>query len=214
MARALVVVDVQNDFVEGGSLAVAGGQEVSLRIADCIRQYKEGGSGLFDYFVATKDFHLPYSDNDGHFSDTPDYAGTWPAHCVQGTEGSLFAPGVSEVAEYFDAVFYKGQGIPAYSGFQGARMALQPGFKWGPTEILHDWLQEREVTGLTICGIATDHCVKATALDAIKLGYLDVRIPARLTVAVGGDDAKTEAIIEVYDKLDKARGGPTGRIIN
>lgn len=211
MTRALIVVDVQNDFCEGGSLAVPGGLRVANLIGDCVRVHKESKSGLFDYFVATKDFHLPHSDNEGHFSDTPDYAGTWPAHCVQGTDGSLFAPGVSEVAEYFDAIFYKGQGEPAYSGFQGG---TQPFPEVPATLGLHDWLRNRGVTGLTICGIATDYCVKATALDAIKLGFLDVRIPARLTVAVGGDDAKTEAIIEVYDKLDKARGGPTGRIIN
>lgn len=200
MKRALVVVDVQNDFVEGGSLAVAGGQELAYKIADCVSNNKERGFAQFDYIVATKDFHLGGSDNGGHFSDTPDFVDTWPKHCVQGTEGSLFAPGMSEAAKYLDAIFYKGQGRPSYSGFEGARLTYAGAFGRGTG--LHEWLQKHEVGALTVCGIATDHCVKATALDAISLGY-HVRIPARLTVAVGGEDAKLDAIMDVYDKQDR-----------
>lgn len=194
--RALVVVDVQNDFVEGGSLAVEGGIKVAHGIANAIREYREGSykqSKMFDYIVATKDFHNANDDNGGHFADSPDYIDTWPRHCVAGTEGAQFAPPVAEVAEHFDGIFYKGQGRPAYSGFEG----------WSAGWVnLHDFLTEREVTGVTIVGIATDHCVRATAVDAIKLGY-DVRVPAQLTVAVGGEQAKMDTIMDIYGLQQK-----------
>lgn len=199
MARALIVVDVQNDFVEGGSLAVAGGLEVAQRIADCVT-YLDQGSKLYDYYVATKDFHLPDNDNGGHISDTPDFVDTWPAHCIQGTDGALFAPPIAEIADEFDAIFYKGQGCAGYSGFQGARLSYKGAFNRGTG--LHGWLQERNVTGLSVVGIAADYCVKATALDAIKRGY-NVRVPARLTVAVHGPNAVGGSINEVYDAQDK-----------
>lgn len=192
-SRALIVVDVQNDFVEGGSLAVAGGLEVAHRIANLIHSYREGvfkNSNMFDYIVATKDFHLAEHDNGGHISDTPDYVDSWPAHCVMGTEGAQFAPPIADVAEHFDGIFYKGQGRPAYSGFEGWTGV------WVP---LHDFLAEREVKQVTIVGIATDHCVKATAIDAIKLGY-EVRVPSSLTVAVGGNSAKVDTIMDIYDQ--------------
>lgn len=190
MTRALVIVDVQNDFVEGGSLAVAGGMDVASKIADALLYYRgeRKNSEFFDYIVATKDWHDLESHNGNHFSETPDFKDTWPAHCVKGTEGADFAPPMLAAARYVDAVFYKGQGKPAYSGFEG----------WtGVWVNLHDWLQDREVTNLTICGIATDYCVKATAMDAISLGY-NVRVPARLTEAVAGDEAKTDTILDIY----------------
>lgn len=194
MTRAMIVVDVQQDFVEGGSLAVAGGLRVAYRIADCIRSHKKDKpSDLYDYFVATKDFHLEDSDNEGHFGNPPDYVDTWPAHCVQGSDGALFATPIAEVAEEFDSIFYKGQGEPAYSGFQGVNAA---------GEGLSEWLIERGVTEVTVVGIATDYCVRSTALDAIAHGY-DVRIPAALTCAVGGDDAKLATILEVQEKQGK-----------
>jgi len=200
MTRALVVVDVQNDFVEGGSLAVAGGLEVAYRIANCITQYREGAykdSPMFDYIVATKDFHNADGDNGGHFGNPPDYVDSWPAHCVAGTDGSMFAPPIAEVANHFDGIFYKGQGRPAYSGFEGWTSF------WVP---LHDFLTEREVTDLTIVGIATDYCVKATAIDAIKLGYF-VSVPIGLTAAVGGYNAAFDSVIEINELQDKLAVG-------
>lgn len=195
MTRALVIVDVQNDFIEGGSLAVGGGLEVAQRIANAILYYRgdKKNSEHFDYIVATKDNHDPDSHNGNHFSESPDFKSTWPPHCVKGTPGADFAPPLLENARYLDGVFYKGQNRPAYSGFEG----------WtGVWVNLHDWLQDHEVTELTICGIATDYCVKATAMDAIALGY-HVRIPARLTVAVGGPVAMIDSILEINEAQDK-----------
>lgn len=198
MTRALVVVDVQNDFTEGGSLAVAGGAKVAQRIADHIRGIDTMGSPLYDYIVATKDFHDAYTDNGGHFGNPPDFKDTWPAHCVIGSEGSRFHPAIEDVADYFNAVFYKGQGEPAYSGFQGS---LNP-VSSIKSLTLHEWLQKRNVTELWVVGIATDHCVKATALDGLDLGY-DVRVPLSLTVAVGGEEAKVATIREIHAKADR-----------
>lgn len=189
MTRALVIVDVQNDFCEGGSLAVDGGREIALRIANNLRGINKMESDLYDYIVATKDDHDPLTDNGGHFADEPDYIDTWPRHCERGTDGNEFNPDIQDVAGYIDEVFYKGFGKPDYSGFQGWSR------NWVP---LHDWLQERDVTDLVIVGIATDKCVKDTALDAIKLGY-KVRVPLQLTVAVGGSEARWKAINDIYD---------------
>jgi nicotinamidase/pyrazinamidase len=202
MTRALIVVDVQNDFCEGGSLAVQGGSDVAYRIANAVRGLYSNGSGLCDYVVATKDYHLPHSDNDRHFGNPPDFVDSWPGHCIEGTEGSLFHPAITEVADHIDAIFYKGQGEAAYSGFQGRRLT----FNALGGQTLHEWLQVREVDQLIICGIATDYCVKATAFDAIDLGY-HVRVPLYLTAAVGGEDARGQAILDIYEKQDAAFSG-------
>jgi len=189
MTRALVIVDVQKDFCEGGSLAVDGGNETALRIANNLRGIDKMGSDFYDYIVATKDDHDPMSDNGGHFGDPPDYIDTWPRHCERGTKGNEFNPDIQDVSDYINEVFHKGHGHPSYSGFEG----------WSRNWVsLHDWLREREVNELVIVGLATDYCVKATALEAIKLGY-KVRIPLQLTAAVGGSEARKKAIFEVYD---------------
>lgn len=193
MTRAMVVVDVQRDFCEGGSLAVAGGARVAGTIAEAIISYKHGVSKHFDYFVATKDFHTPHDSNGNHISDNPDFVDTWPGHCYEGTNGALFHPQLWTVIDYFDSIFYKGQGEPAYSGFQGSNNPLDP----DKGESLHDWLQDRRVDKLTIVGIAAGHCVKATALDAVKLGY-QVMIPMHMTVGVGGQEDVERSIAEVY----------------
>ena len=116
MRRALIVVDVQNDFCEGGSLAVAGGADVAAAITELIGQ--AAGSG-YQHVVATRDHHIAPG---GHFADNPDFARSWPAHCVAGTEGvgfhPNFAPAVASGA--IDAVFDKGAYAAAYSGFEGA----------------------------------------------------------------------------------------------
>ena len=185
MTRALIVVDVQNDFIEGGSLAVAGGTAVAFRIADCIANMDK--FSLYDYFVATKDWHAPGSSNGGHIVDNPDYVNTWPSHCIQGTEGAMFVPPIADISEKFDAIFYKGDDRPDYSGFQG---------KTADGVHLYPWLNERGVVAVDVVGIATDHCVRATAEDAVVAG-LSVRIPVQLTVAVGGPAAAEEAIRRV-----------------
>lgn len=193
VTRALIVVDVQRDFCEGGSLAVAGGNQVARMIADAMATHRSDRTDYYKYMVATKDFHIPEDSNGGHISDNPDYVSTWPAHCIQGTQGASFHPEIAKVGwEAFDGVFYKGQGRPDYSGFQGT----MPG-RFEDVHLL-DWLYDKAVTTVDIVGIATEHCVRATALDAIQGGF-NVRIPKQLTVAVGGDEAKVKAIRQVYD---------------
>ncbi len=157
MHRALIVVDVQNDFCEGGSLAVTGGADVAAAITDLIGEATPG----YRHVVATRDHHIDPGD---HFSDNPDYEHTWPVHCVAGTEGvgfhPNFAPAVASGA--IDAVFDKGAYTGAYSGFEGTDEHGTP---------LAQWLREREVTEVDVVGIATDHCVRATALDARREGF-------------------------------------------
>jgi nicotinamidase/pyrazinamidase len=163
MSRALVVVDVQNDFCEGGSLAVTGGSAVAQRIADVV------ASGSYDTVVATRDHHIDPGD---HFSDTPDFVDSWPPHCVVGTEGEHFHPLLAETP--FDAVFLKGEYAAAYSGFEGVS---EDG------TAMAAWLQAHGVTELDVCGLATDYCVRATALDGVRAGFT-VRLLEDLSAAV------------------------------
>jgi nicotinamidase/pyrazinamidase len=180
MRRALIVVDVQNDFCEGGSLAVAGGADVAAAVTELIGQ--AAGSG-YQHVVATRDHHIAPG---GHFSTNPDYARSWPAHCVAGTEGvgfhPNFAPAVASGS--IDAVFDKGAYSAAYSGFEGTD---ENGTK------LADWLRSREVTEVDVVGIATDHCVRATALDAAQEGF---RTQVLLDLTAGVSQATTERALE------------------
>jgi nicotinamidase/pyrazinamidase len=157
MHRALIVVDVQNDFCEGGSLAVAGGAEVAAGITDLIGSAVPG----YRHVVATRDHHISPGD---HFSDHPDYERSWPRHCVAGTEGvgfhPNFAPAVASGA--VEACFDKGAYAAAYSGFEGSDETGTG---------LAAWLRARDVSEVDVVGIATDHCVKATALDAAREGF-------------------------------------------
>jgi nicotinamidase/pyrazinamidase len=149
--RALIVVDVQNDFCEGGSLAVEGGAAVAAAISGHLR------TATYDHVVATRDHHV---DPGAHFSATPDFVDTWPPHCRAGTPGASFHPEL-DVAP-IEAVFSKGEHAAAYSGFEGA----DPGGAG-----LADWLRARDVDIVEVVGIATDHCVRATALDAAAAGF-------------------------------------------
>jgi nicotinamidase/pyrazinamidase len=149
--RALVVVDVQNDFCEGGSLAVTGGAATAAAISAHMR------AGGYDHVVATRDHHV---DPGAHFSDTPDFVDSWPPHCRTGTPGASFHPEL-DVAP-LEAVFSKGEYAAAYSGFEGTEA--------GGTG-LADWLRGRGVDAVDVVGIATDHCVRATALDAVRAGF-------------------------------------------
>ncbi|HEY3869579.1 MAG TPA: isochorismatase family protein [Actinocrinis sp.] len=168
MSRALIVVDVQNDFCEGGSLPVTGG----VAAAEAIARYISGGSGGADFAVATRDYHL---DPGAHFAgpEGPDFVHTWPVHCVVGTDGALLHPAVAGIA--FDAEFRKGALAAAYSGFEGA---TEDGTG------LADWLRGRGVTAVDVVGIATDYCVRATALDASREGF-ETRVLLGMTAAVG-----------------------------
>ncbi|MEV6598237.1 isochorismatase family protein [Actinoplanes sp. NPDC051346] len=153
MARALIIVDVQNDFCEGGSLAVQGGAGVASAISSALADPQ----GRWDHVVATKDYHV---DPGAHFSVHPDFVDSWPAHCVVGTPGSDFHPALT--TDRVEAVFHKGAHAAAYSGFEGHT---------DTGEVLTDWLRARGVTEVDVVGIATDHCVRATALDAKSAGF-------------------------------------------
>lgn len=171
--RALIVVDVQNDFCEGGSLAVAGGAAVARSVTELL-----AADHGYDHVVATKDFHI---DPGEHFSDTPDYRTSWPRHCVAGTSGAAFHPDFDPTA--VEAVFAKGHYSAAYSGFEGVDDT-------GTT--LADWLARRGVEAVDIVGIATDYCVAATAADAVKAG-LRTRVLTDLTAGVA-PETSTAAI--------------------
>jgi nicotinamidase/pyrazinamidase len=159
MKRALIVVDVQNDFCEGGSLAVSGGAEVAHQIGELLHHWSERDPKAPDYdvAVATRDHHIDPGD---HFAADPDYVDTWPAHCVVGTDGEAFHPNLDP--QPFDAVFLKGEHQAAYSGFEG---------RAPDGSLLADWLRRQGVEQVDVCGIATDHCVRATALDAVRNGF-------------------------------------------
>lgn len=170
--RALIIVDVQNDFCEGGSLAVEGGAAVAAAVGPHAR------AGGYDHVVATRDHHLEPGD---HFSDTPDYVDSWPPHCLAGTPGASFHPAL-DVAP-IEAVFDKGAHAAAYSGFEGYHL--------GSTS-LRDWLAERGITEVDVVGIATDHCVRATALDAAAAG---LRTRVLLDLCAGVAPETTEAAV-------------------
>jgi nicotinamidase/pyrazinamidase len=174
MTRALLVVDVQNDFCEGGSLAVAGGTAVAAAISGHLR----ASGGEYAHVVATRDHHI---DPGGHFAEHPDFLDTWPAHCVVGTGGMELHPDLDRGR--LEAVFDKGEYAAAYSGFEGTAEGVP----------LADWLRERGVDAVDIAGIATDHCVRATALDAVGHGF-STRVLLHLTAGVA--EASTEAALE------------------
>jgi nicotinamidase/pyrazinamidase len=174
MTRALVVVDVQNDFCEGGSLAVAGGAAVAAAISEHVRT----AAGDYAHVVATRDHHI---DPGAHFAEQPDFLETWPAHCVVGSEGVECHEALDRGP--IEAVFDKGEYAAAYSGFEGTADGVSLG----------DWLQERGVDAVDIVGIATDHCVRATALDAVG-HHLSTRVLLHLTAGV--TDGTTDAAIE------------------
>ena len=164
--RALVIVDVQNDFCEGGSLAVEGGADVAARI---------DGAG-YDVVVATKDFHVDPGD---HFTE-------WPPHCVAGTQGAEFHPNLD--TSTVEEVFRKGSDRAAYSGFEGTA---------DDGTALTDYLRERDVRAVDVVGIATDHCVRATALDAAGAGFT-TRVLLDLCAGVA-PDTTAAALDELRD---------------
>ena len=223
MSRALIIVDVQNDFCEGGALPVPGG----ANLAGEISEYVDAHHGQFDHVVATQDWHI---EPGAHFSEEPDFVDSWPPHCVAGTRGADLHPDLDP--EHIQAYFRKGQFAAAYSGFEGLLApeddvptgdrkpgampvsgtgtgtgtdtdeALSP-FAVGDDAIgLDDWLQSHDVEDIVVVGIATDYCVKATALDAVQAGY-SVTVLRGLTVGIGEDldDAVAEMELGGVDVL-------------
>jgi nicotinamidase/pyrazinamidase len=179
MRNALLVVDVQQDFVEGGSLGVKGGLQVAAMIARHVRHFKYE----YQFVVASRDFH---EDAPDHISDHPDFQTTWPPHCMIGTPGAGFVPTIQNLVreKLIQAVVTKGRHEAAYSAFDG----LDPrGHK------LLDVLKEHRVDQIDICGIATDYCVRASALDARK-NQFQVRVLVNLCAAV--DEATGQQALE------------------
>jgi nicotinamidase/pyrazinamidase len=191
MSRALIIVDVQNDFCEGGSLAVAGGTGVARAITDLLHQE----TGRYDAVVGTRDWHV---DPGAHFAAEPDWVDTWPPHCVAGTPGAASHPDL-DVASV-QAWFTKGEHAAAYSGFEGAtdddgrRVALAP------------WLRARGIGEIDVVGIATDHCVRATALDAVAQGFA-TRVLLDLTAGVAPQTTAT-ALAALRDAGAELVGAP------
>lgn len=174
MTRALVIVDVQQDFCEGGSLAVEGGAATAARIS----RYAAAHDDAYDVVVATRDRHV---DPGPHFSDDPDYVDSWPRHCVVGTAGAEFHPDLD--TSVVDDVFDKGAHAAAYSGFEGVDARGRD---------LESFLRERGVQDVDVVGIATDYCVRATALDAARAGF---RTRVLTDLVAGVAPATTEAAL-------------------
>lgn len=152
--RALIVVDIQNDFCPGGALGTARGAEVAAAVSAYLRSVP---AGTYTAVVGTRDHHI---DPEGHFAPAgtePDFEETWPVHCVVGTHGAEAHPDLD--TSLIDAWFLKGEYTAAYSGFEGH---LE-----GSEETLAGWLRACGITDVDVCGIATDFCVRATALDAV-----------------------------------------------
>lgn len=180
MSRALLIVDVQNDFTEGGALAVAGGDAVATAITTFLAAH----AAEYDVILASRDWHDATNDNGGHFAETPDYVDTWPVHCVADTAGAAYDPLLVT-----DAVTHhvrKGQGKPAYSLFEGRTDA---------GETVGAVLTAAGVLSADVVGIATDHCVRASALDAVAHG-VHVRVLTDLIAGVAPESSDA-ALIEL-----------------
>ena len=183
MKKALLVVDVQNDFCEGGSLAVSGGAAVAKKISEYLN------STDYDLVVASRDWHDSDNNNSGHFADAssdPDYKNSWPVHCVANSDGAKYHPNLD--LNLIQAHVYKGQGAHGYSAFEGVT-------EDGGT--LEQLLKNENINQLDVVGIATDHCVLASALDAKKLG-LSVRVISSLTAGVSPESTE-QAIDSLID---------------
>jgi nicotinamidase/pyrazinamidase len=188
MTKALIIVDVQNDFCEGGSLAVAGGADVAAGISELLRQRR------YDHVVATKDYHI---DPGAHFGDPPNYVDSWPPHCRVGTPGAEFHPNLD--TDRIEAIFTKGEHTAAYSGFEGAAGSIG----------LAAWLRMHDVDTVEVAGIATDHCVRATAADAAAEGFAaTVLLDLTAGVAAGTTD---RALAELREAGVTLTGAPVLR---
>ncbi|WP_411125321.1 isochorismatase family protein [Streptomyces sp. x-19] len=176
MRRALIVVDVQKDFCEGGNVPVKGGADRATAITGLAGH----ADGSYAYIVATRDHHI---DPGARFSKHPDFENSFPVHCVVDSEGSQFHPNFEPAVDSgaVDEVFYKGAHSASKSGFEGS---AQDGTS------LADWLRTRDISDLDVVGIATDHCVKATALDGVRAGFA-VRVLLDYTAGVAADTTST-----------------------
>ena len=189
MTRALLIVDVQNDFTEGGALGTEGGAAVAAAITEHLRTHE------YALVAASRDWHDPDNDNGGHFAaGEPDFVDSWPVHCVAESHGAHSHPDLD--TDWIQAWFRKGEHDAAYSGFEGL-LAPDADVPMGddedvddePDVSLDDWLREHEIEAVDIVGLATDHCVRATALDAVEAGY-DTRVLVELTAGVAAESTE------------------------
>jgi len=185
MTKALLIIDVQVDFCEGGALACSGGAAAASRITEHLKAH----AGDYDHIIASRDWHTPNDSNGGHFANKgsePDFVDTWPLHCVAGALGSEYHPNLD--ASLIEVDIKKGQGAPGYSIFEGTTDSGQS---------FQDLISELEITQVDVVGIATDHCVRASALDAKSHG-LEVRVITGLTAGVSQESIE-QAIDEMVD---------------
>jgi nicotinamidase/pyrazinamidase len=174
VTRALFIIDVQNDFTEGGALGVDGGAAVAAGITEYLRAHGDA----YDLVIASRDWHDGDNDNGGHFATgDPDYVDTWPRHCVAGTPGAEYHPALD--TSLIDVHVKKGQGVPAYSIFEGT---TDEG-----AEVI-DLLDDKGVDVVHVAGIATDYCVLASARDALDAGR-DVAVLTDLVAGVAPESS-------------------------
>lgn len=176
MTRALFIIDVQNDFTEGGALGVDGGAAVAAGVSRLLAQHPDAWHAVF----ASRDWHDADNDNGGHFATdgAPDFVTTWPVHCVAGTTGADYHPALDTGAVTVHV--RKGQGEPAYSLFQGTTDA---------GETVDRTLEELGITDIDVVGIATDYCVLASAKDALNAGRT-VRVFRDLVAGVASESSE------------------------
>lgn len=176
MGKALFIIDVQNDFTEGGALGVTGGAAVAAGIS----RYLASHAGEYAQIFASRDWHDAGNDNGGHFATdaAPDFVNTWPRHCVAGTTGAEYHPALDTSAVTFH--IRKGQGVPAYSIFEGHTEAGSS---------VHNLLDEHGIDQIDVVGIATDYCVRASALDALGHGQR-VRVLTDLVAGVAPESSE------------------------
>lgn len=185
MAKALLVIDVQNDFCEGGALACEGGAAVAAKITSYLQSHKSS----YDLVVASRDWHTPNDPNDGHFPPDgvqPDYVKTWPLHCIAGTEGAEYHSNLN--TDLIDVHIKKGQSANGYSIFEGSTDN-------GSSFI--ELLKLQHITEVDVVGIATDYCVRASALDSVRAG-ISTRVISSLTAGVSPASIE-KAIDELID---------------
>ena len=192
MSKALIIVDVQPTFCEGGELGVEGGNAVAERIAE----YVETHRNEYSYVATTQDWHV---EPGRHWSDDPDYVDTWPVHGKAGTANAGLHPAIAALG--IGHHFKKGQYSPSYSGFEGledntdripTREEVAADLTAGRT--LANALEAAGITRVDVVGLAESHCVKETALDAKKLGY-ETHVIENLTEPVSeelGVDARRQ----------------------
>ena len=190
MINILIVVDVQNSFCEGGSLAVTGGRKIAAKIGEYIT------SSNYELTVASKDWHI---EPGPHFRERTmgGYTKGWPAHCIPNTWGSEFAPELYPYAnpkDLFNEVFYKGQYSDGYSALSGT--TLQDGNGTSLLQYLTEFEYKPNLK-VDIVGIALDHCVKATALGLAYYGF-DATVLLDLTVPVAAENVKD--VLSAFDE--------------